>query len=66
MIKLVRQIPLIDSIPCQKDWIDNKPQPANPGALLIPSMNHSTLGRKMSPRAIFMIYKRYKRILRHH
>jgi hypothetical protein len=23
-------------------------------------MNHSTFGRKMSPRAIFMIYKRYK------
>lgn len=40
-----RYIPLIDSIPY---------------TLLIPSLNHSTFGRKMSPRAIFMIYKRYK------
>jgi integrase/recombinase XerD len=55
-----RHIPLIDSIPYLKDWIDNHPQPGNPNALLIPSMNHSTFGRKMSPRAIFMIYKRYK------
>ena len=41
-------------------WIDNHPQPGNPNALLIPSMNHSTFGEKMSSRAIFMIYKRYK------
>jgi integrase/recombinase XerD len=55
-----RHIPLIDSIPYLKDWINSHPQPGNPNALLIPSMNHSTFGRKMSPRAIFMIYKRYK------
>jgi integrase/recombinase XerD len=55
-----RHIPLIDSIPYLKDWIDNHPQPGNPNALLIPSMSHSSFGMKMSPRAIFMIYKRYK------
>ena len=55
-----RHIPLIYSIPYLKDWIYNHPQPGNPNALLIPSMNHSTFGRKMSSRAIFMIYKRYK------
>ncbi len=55
-----RYIPLIDSIPYLKDWIDSHPQPGNPNALLIPSLNHSTFGRKMSQRAIYMIYKRYK------
>jgi integrase/recombinase XerD len=55
-----RHIPLIDSIPYIKDWIDDHPQPGNPNALLIPSMSHSSFGRKMSSRAIFMIYKRYK------
>jgi site-specific recombinase XerD len=55
-----RHIPLIDSIPYLKDWIDSHPQPGNTNALLFPSLNHSTFGRKMSQRAIFMIYKRYK------
>lgn len=55
-----RYIPLIDSLPYLKDWINSHPQPGNPNALLIPSLNHSTFGRRMSTRAIYMIYKHYK------
>lgn len=58
-----RGIPLIDSIPYLKDWIDSHPQRGNQNALLIPSLNHATLGRKMTYRGINHIYRHYKTVL---
>jgi integrase/recombinase XerD len=57
-----RVIPLFNSIPYIKDWIKNHPQPGNPNALLIPSMNRATLGRKMSSISLYLIYRNYKTI----
>ena len=42
-----RIIPLFNSIPYIKDWINDHPQPGNPNAFLIPSMNRATFGRKI-------------------
>jgi integrase/recombinase XerD len=58
-----RAIPLIDSIPYLKDWIDSHPQRGNRNALLIPSLNHATLGRKMTYRGINHVYRHYKIVL---
>ena len=63
-----RIIPLFNSIPYIKDWINNHPQPGNPNALLIPSMNRATFGRKLSSLSLNGIYheyqtKRYPRLL---
>ena len=63
-----RIIPLFNSIPYIKDWINNHPQPGNPNALLIPSMNRATFGRKLSSLSLNSIYheyqtKRYPRLL---
>jgi integrase/recombinase XerD len=55
-----RHIPLFDSIPYVKDWIDNHPQPGNTNAILIPSLNYATFGRKMSGLALNNIYRHYK------
>lgn len=55
-----RSIPLFNSIPYVKDWIDNHPQPGNPNAILIPSLNHSTFGRKMSELSLNEIYRHYR------
>jgi integrase len=55
-----RSIPLFNSIPYIKDWIKNHPQPGNSNALLIPSMNRATLGRKMSSISLYGIYHNYK------
>jgi integrase/recombinase XerD len=55
-----RVIPLFNSIPFIKDWINNHPQPGNSNALLIPSMNKATFGRKMSSLSLYGIYHNYK------
>jgi integrase/recombinase XerD len=55
-----RVIPLFNSIPYIKDWINNHPQPGNPNALLIPSVNRSTFGRKMSSMSLNGIYHKYR------
>ena len=55
-----RSIPLFDSLPYLKDWINSHPQPGNPGALLIPSLSHRSFGRKMTRSGIGSIYGRYK------
>jgi integrase/recombinase XerD len=57
-----RVIPLFNSIPYIKDWINNHPQPGNPNALLIPSMNRSTFGRKLSSQSLNRIYHKYQTI----
>ena len=55
-----RVIPLFNSIPYIKDWINIHPQPGNPNALLIPSMNRATLGRKLTSLSLYGIYHNYK------
>jgi integrase len=56
-----RPIPLIDSIPYLKDYLDHEhPQPGNPNAPLICGTGKS-LGRHVSPVRIGMIYREYKK-----
>jgi ribosomal protein L37AE/L43A len=55
-----RIIPLFNSIPYIKDWINNHPQPGNPNALLIPTMNRATFGRKLSSQSLNGIYHKYQ------
>ncbi|HEY6884675.1 MAG TPA: tyrosine-type recombinase/integrase, partial [Nitrososphaeraceae archaeon] len=54
-----RYIPLINSIPYVKDWLDQHPQQRNPNAPLICGYGKS-LGRRINPVAITKIYKQYK------
>jgi integrase len=55
-----RQIPLIDSIPYVKDYLDHEhPQPGNPNAIFISAVGKS-LGRSIGVPAISLIYKAYK------
>jgi integrase len=55
-----RHIPLIDSIPYVKDYLDHEhPQPLNPNAILISGIGRS-LGRRIGIHAIIDIYNRYK------
>lgn len=55
-----RIIPLFNSIPYVKDWLNNHPQPGNPNAFLIPSFKRSTYGLKLSSLSLNGIYRRYK------
>jgi integrase len=55
-----RVIPLFNSIPYIKDWINSHPQPGNPNAILIPSINRATFGRKMSSLSLNRIYYEYR------
>jgi integrase/recombinase XerD len=57
-----RIIPLFYSIPYIKDWINSHPQPGNPNALLIPSINRATFGRKLSSQSLNGIYYKYRTI----
>ena len=55
-----RTIPLIQSIPYLKDYLSNEhTQPGNPNAPLICGTSKS-IGRPISTRALFNIYKTYK------
>jgi integrase len=61
-----RIIPLFNSIPYIKDWLNNHPQPENSNALLIPSLNRASFGQKLSASALNGIYRNYKtKILPH-
>jgi len=55
-----RTVPLFNSIPYIKDWSNNHPQPGNPNAFLIPSLNRSTFCHKMRENSLNRIYNRYK------
>ncbi|HZD81402.1 MAG TPA: site-specific integrase, partial [Nitrososphaeraceae archaeon] len=56
-----RHIPLINSIPYLKDYLDHEhPQPSNPNAILICSMK-KTLGRAMKSHSLLGIYSKYKK-----
>lgn len=54
-----RHIPLINSIPYVKDWLDQHPQQGNPSAPLICGYGKS-LGRRLNPITITKLYKQYK------
>ena len=55
-----RPIPLINSIPYLKDYLDHEhPQPCNPNAPLICGIGRG-LGRHIQPLRLFAIYKEYK------
>ena len=56
-----RPIPLIDSIPYLKDYLDHEhPQPSNPNSPLISGTGRS-LGRHIKAFRIYMIYNEYKK-----
>jgi integrase len=58
-----RPIPLINSIPYLKDYLDHEhPQPGNPNAPLICGTNKS-LGRHIQPRSLSKIYRDYKKLV---
>jgi integrase len=55
-----RHIPLIDSIPYLKDYLDHEhPQGGNPSSILISGTRKST-GKKISAGTIYHIYDKYK------
>lgn len=55
-----RHIPLINSIPYLKDWIENHPQSGNPNSILICGLNKS-LGRSIRIESLSHIYQTYKK-----
>jgi integrase len=55
-----RHIPLIDSIPYLKDWVDEHPQRGNPNAPLICGYAKS-IGRRLKPRSLYTTYDNYKK-----
>jgi integrase len=55
-----RPLPLINSIPYVKDWLEEHMQRANPNAILIPSRDRENYGRKMTIIGLYNIYKKYK------
>ncbi len=55
-----RTIPLIDSIPFVKDWIDEHPQQGNLNAPLICGYAKS-IGRRLKPKTLTKIYDNYKK-----
>src|SRR5919197_5438651 len=55
-----RHIPLINSLPYIKDWLDEHPQQGNPNAPLIWGYNKS-LGRRIKPTSITKVYEHYKK-----
>jgi hypothetical protein len=58
-----RPLPLIDSIPYLKDYLDNEhPQPGNPNVPLICGVGRS-LGRCLTSRSLSKIYNNYKKEL---
>ena len=52
-----RHIPLINSIPWLKDWLDQHPQRGNSNAYLIPTLADRSFGRKISSLAMNGVYR---------
>jgi integrase/recombinase XerD len=55
-----RHLPLIDSLPYLKDWLDQHPQRNNHNSYLICSMDRKNFAGRMTRQGIRTIYKRYK------
>ena len=56
-----RSIPLINSIPYVKDYLDSHPQRTNPNAYFIFGMGKS-YGRKLTSDTMYVIYANYKKV----
>ena len=56
----IRVIPLFNSIPFLKDWIEDHPQGRNPSAILFCGLG-KRMGRQLSRYAIYDIYEHYKK-----
>jgi integrase/recombinase XerD len=54
-----RHIPLINSLPYLKDWIDDHPQSGNPNAILICGFSKSS-GRQLRGESLNHTYSKYK------
>jgi integrase/recombinase XerD len=58
-----RSLPLIDSIPYLKEYLDHShPQPGNPNAIFI-SGEGKSLGRSITPDYLYHLYIKYKEII---
>lgn len=57
-----RHIPLINSLPYLKDWLDEHPQSGNPNAILICGFFKS-LGRQLRIESINHTYAKYKNVI---
>jgi len=55
-----RHIPLINSIPYLKDWLDNHPQAGNPDSILLCGLNKS-LASSLRIQSLNNIYQSYKK-----
>jgi integrase len=55
-----RHIPLINSIPHLKDWLDSHPQRGNSNAFLICSLSHRSFGKHLMVNALRHLYRDYK------
>jgi len=57
-----RHIPLIQSIPYIKDWLQNHPSRNNPKSPLFVSVNYHSMGRRqLTHNGLYKIYRDYKR-----
>jgi integrase/recombinase XerD len=51
-----RHLPLIDSLPYVKDWLDHHPQRNNKNAYLICTLNRSNVGDQLTRNSLLQIY----------
>ena len=56
-----RSVPLINSIPYVKDYLDEHPQKNNPNAYFIFG-NFKSYGKKLSSEAIYCVYSNYQKV----
>ncbi len=55
---MARTLPLINSLPYVKDWIDSHPMKNNPDAFLFVSLADSNFGEQLSENALYKLYTR--------
>ena len=55
---IARTLPLINSLPYVKDWIDSHPMKNNPDAFLFVSLADSNFGEQLSENALYKLYTR--------
>jgi integrase len=58
-----RHLPLIDSLPYVKEWLDNHPQRNNKNAYLICTLTRSNVGGRLTRDALLQIYTRQYMVL---
>ncbi|MGH9985347.1 MAG: hypothetical protein ACRD8W_15510 [Nitrososphaeraceae archaeon] len=55
-----RHLPLIDSLPYIKEWLDQHPQRNNPDAYFICSLDRKAFASQTTVRSLYWIYKQYQ------